>query len=36
MGKTGVKGLSLARRLYTSRMLGLVLGLLCVSVAMYP
>ncbi|MCF4994813.1 diguanylate cyclase [Pseudomonas syringae] len=36
MGKTGGKGLSLARRLYTSRALGLVLGLLCVSVAMYP
>ncbi|WP_285420101.1 diguanylate cyclase [Pseudomonas sp. efr-133-TYG-5] len=36
MGKTGGKGLSLARRLYTSRTLGLALGLLCVSVAMYP
>jgi diguanylate cyclase len=36
MGNTGGKGLSLARRLYTSRTLGLVLGLLCVSVAMYP
>jgi diguanylate cyclase len=36
MGKMGGKGLSLARRLYTSRILGLVLGLLCVSVAMYP
>jgi diguanylate cyclase len=36
MGKMGGKGLSLARRLYTSRAVGLVLGLLCVSVAMYP
>ena len=36
MGKMGGKGLSLARRLYTSRILGLVLGLLCVGVAMYP
>ncbi|MBK5553370.1 diguanylate cyclase [Pseudomonas sp. TH03] len=36
MAKTGGKGLSLARRLYTSRTLGLALGLLCVSVAMYP
>lgn len=36
MGKTGGKGLSLARRLYTSRTLGLALGLLCVGVAMYP
>lgn len=36
MGNTGGKGLSLARRLYTSRAVGLVLGLLCVSVAMYP
>ncbi|WP_160107196.1 diguanylate cyclase [Pseudomonas izuensis] len=36
MGNMGGKGLSLARRLYTSRTLGLVLGLLCVSVAMYP
>lgn len=36
MGKAAVKGLSLARRLYTSRTLGLLLGLLCVSVAMYP
>lgn len=36
MEKMGGKGLSLARRLYTSRTLGLVLGLLCVSVAMYP
>ena len=36
MRNTGGKGLSLARRLYTSRTLGLVLGLLCVSTAMYP
>ncbi|NUU39172.1 diguanylate cyclase [Pseudomonas sp. C2B4] len=36
MGNTGGKGLSLARRLYTSRAVGLVLGLLCVSVAMAP
>lgn len=36
MAKTGGKGLSLARRLYTSRTLGLTLGLLCVSFAMYP
>lgn len=36
MGKAGVKGLSLAKRLYTSRILGLSLGLLCVCVAMYP
>ncbi|MVV49189.1 diguanylate cyclase [Pseudomonas sp. PB120] len=36
MGNAGVKGLSLARRLYTSRTLGLLLGLLCVSAAMYP
>ncbi|KAE9639305.1 diguanylate cyclase [Pseudomonas sp. PB106] len=36
MGNTGGKGLSLARRLYTSRTLGLALGLLCVSVAMFP
>ena len=36
MRNKGGKGLSLARRLYTSRTLGLVLGLLCVSVAMYP
>ena len=35
MGNTGRKGLSLARRLYTSRVLGLLLGLLCVSVSMY-
>ena len=36
MGKTGGKGLSLARRLYASRTLGLALGLLCVGAAMYP
>jgi diguanylate cyclase len=36
MEKSGVKGLSLARRLYTSRTLGLALGLLCVAAAMYP
>ncbi|WP_392887395.1 diguanylate cyclase [Pseudomonas migulae] len=36
MGKTGGKGLSLARRLYASRTLGLILGLLCVGAAMYP
>ncbi|MGH8388066.1 MAG: diguanylate cyclase [Pseudomonas sp.] len=36
MGKMGEKGLSLARRLYSSRILGLALGLVCVSVAMYP
>lgn len=36
MAKTEGKGLSLARRLYTSRTLGLALGLLCVSAAMYP
>ena len=36
MRNKGGKGLSLARRLYTSRTLGLVLGLLCVGVAMYP
>lgn len=35
MGNTGGKGLSLARRLYTSRILGLILGLVCVSVSMY-
>lgn len=35
MGNTERKGLSLARRLYKSRILGLLLGLLCVSVAMY-
>jgi diguanylate cyclase len=36
MSKAGGRGLSLARRLYTSRTLGLALGLLCVGVAMYP
>ncbi|MFW0754929.1 diguanylate cyclase [Pseudomonas sp. H11T01] len=36
MGHSGGKGLSLARRLYTSRMLGLALGLLLVAAAMYP
>jgi diguanylate cyclase len=36
MRNTGGKGLSLARRLYTSRTIGLALGLVCVSVAMYP
>ncbi|MCW8278163.1 diguanylate cyclase [Pseudomonas sp. PCH199] len=36
MEKMGGNGLSLARRLYTSRAIGLVLGLLCVSVTMYP
>lgn len=36
MRKTGGKGLSLARRLYTSRTLGLSLGLLCVGAAMHP
>ena len=36
MHKTGKKGLSLARRLYTSRILGLTLGLLVVSVAVLP
>ncbi|MHA3736997.1 diguanylate cyclase [Pseudomonas sp. Eth.TT006] len=36
MRKKGGKGLSLARRLYPSRILGLMLGLLCVSAAMYP
>lgn len=36
MEKTGGRGLSLARRLYASRTLGLVLGLLCVGAAMYP
>jgi diguanylate cyclase len=36
MGKTRAKGLSLARRLYASRILGLSLGLLCVSAAVYP
>ncbi|MEN2393669.1 diguanylate cyclase [Pseudomonas halotolerans] len=36
MQKTGRKGLSLARRLYSSRILGLTLGLLLVSFAVYP
>ncbi|WP_053213578.1 diguanylate cyclase [Pseudomonas sp. Q12-87] len=36
MQTTGKKGLSLARRLYISRILGLTLGLLLVSAAMYP
>ena len=36
MGQTGGKGLSLARRLYASRTLGLALGSLCVGAAMYP
>ncbi len=36
MEKTGGKGLSLARRLYASRTLGLALGLLCVAAAMFP
>jgi len=36
MAKTGGKGLSLTRRLYASRTLGLTLGLLCVGAAMYP
>ncbi|WP_207286165.1 diguanylate cyclase [Pseudomonas sp. FW300-N2A2] len=36
MGKTGGKGLSLARRLYASRSLGLAAGLVCVVAAMYP
>lgn len=36
MQKTGKKGLSLARRLYVSRILGLTLGLLLVSAALYP
>src|SRR5207253_3832281 len=36
MRHTGGKGLSLARRLYTSRTLGFALGLLCVGGAMYP
>lgn len=36
MEKTGGKGLSLARRLYASRTLGLALGLLCVAAAMHP
>ncbi|WP_053268636.1 diguanylate cyclase [Pseudomonas chlororaphis] len=32
----GGKGLSLARRLYKTRILGLALGFLCVSAGMYP
>jgi diguanylate cyclase len=36
MAKAAVQGISLARRLYTSRTLGLLLGLLCVGAAMYP
>ncbi|MBT2337668.1 MULTISPECIES: diguanylate cyclase [Pseudomonas] len=36
MQRTGKKGLSLARRLYVSRLLGLTLGLVLVSVAVYP
>lgn len=36
MEKKGGKGLSLARRLYASRTLGLALGLLCVGAGMYP
>ena len=36
MQKIGGKGLALARRLYLSRALGLVLGLLCVGAAMRP
>ena len=36
MEKARVKGLSLAGRLYTSRTLGLALGLLCVGAAMHP
>ncbi|WP_347905433.1 diguanylate cyclase [Pseudomonas purpurea] len=36
MRKTGGKGLSLARRLYTSRTLGLALGLVCVAAAIRP
>lgn len=36
MEKKGGKGLSLARRLYGSRILGLALGLLCVGTGMYP
>ncbi|WP_085695436.1 MULTISPECIES: diguanylate cyclase [unclassified Pseudomonas] len=35
-GGQGRKGLSLARRLHTSRTLGLALGLLCVGAAMHP
>ena len=36
MRHTGGKGLSLARRLYTSRIFGLALGFICVGAAMYP
>ncbi|AHL33299.1 histidine kinase [Pseudomonas brassicacearum] len=36
MQKTGKKGRTLARRLYISRILGLALGLLLVSAALYP
>ncbi|RON09011.1 diguanylate cyclase AdrA [Pseudomonas brassicacearum] len=36
MHQNGGKGLSLARRLYTSRTLGMVLGLLCVGAAIIP
>lgn len=36
MEHSGGKGLSLSRRLYTSRMLGLALGLLLVAAGMYP
>lgn len=36
MQKTGKKGRTLARRLYISRILGLTLGLLLVSAAIFP
>lgn len=36
MPHTGDKGRSLARRLYSSRTLGLALGFICVGAAMYP
>jgi diguanylate cyclase len=36
MEKAGGKGISLARRLYTSRIVGILLGLVCVGAAMYP
>jgi len=36
MEKAGGKGISLARRLYTSRIVGIFLGLVCVGTAMYP
>ncbi|APC14767.1 diguanylate cyclase AdrA [Pseudomonas frederiksbergensis] len=36
MHHNGGKGLSLARRLYTSRILGLALGLICVGAAIIP